>query len=68
MPIYEYRCDACGKTFEMIRNLSESDEGVNCPICESPKVNRVLSVFNSAQGENSSSPGTSPSCGPGPFT
>ena len=68
MPIYEYRCDTCEHAFEMIRSVSESDQGLNCPICKGPKVSRLMSVFSSSQGQNTSSSGTAPSCGPGPFT
>jgi putative FmdB family regulatory protein len=68
MPIYEYRCDECGQAFEMIRSASENDEGLHCPACKSPKVTRLMSVFSSHQTSDSSSAGSAPSCGPGPFT
>jgi putative FmdB family regulatory protein len=65
MPIYEYRCNECRKTFELIRSLSEGDQELRCPVCKSPKVSRVMSVFSSCPTSDSSS---APSCGPGPFT
>ena len=68
MPIYEYRCDECKHVFEMIRSVSESDQELHCPICKSPKVSRLMSVFSSHQTSDSSSAGSAPSCGPGPFT
>lgn len=45
MPIYEYRCQECGKLFEMFRRFSDADSGVRCPDCESEQVRRVLSSF-----------------------
>ena len=31
MPRYEYRCRACGSTFEMTRPMSESSAPCSCP-------------------------------------
>jgi putative FmdB family regulatory protein len=31
MPRYEYRCRACGDTFELNRPMSESSAPANCP-------------------------------------
>jgi putative FmdB family regulatory protein len=31
MPRYEYRCRACGDTFEMNRPMSESGASASCP-------------------------------------
>ena len=31
MPRYEYRCRACGDTFEMTRPMSESSAPCTCP-------------------------------------
>jgi putative FmdB family regulatory protein len=45
MPLYEYRCKACGRTFEQLRRMSEADRGVECPECQSPEVQRQLSSF-----------------------
>jgi putative FmdB family regulatory protein len=45
MPIYEYRCERCGKTFEKRRNISEADRGIECPECASEEIERLLSAF-----------------------
>ena len=45
MPLYEYRCKACGRTFEQLRRMSEEDRGVACPECQSEEVQRQLSTF-----------------------
>jgi putative FmdB family regulatory protein len=67
MPIYEYRCDKCKHSFEMIRRVSESDEGLQCPVCKGSKVNRLMSVFSS-QSQGSSPTANASSCSPGPYT
>lgn len=43
MPIYEYRCEACGHDFEEL--VRSSDDTVPCPECDSEQVGRKLSVF-----------------------
>jgi putative FmdB family regulatory protein len=45
MPLYEYHCKDCGEIFEKLRRMSEADEGVDCPHCESEEVERLLSSF-----------------------
>lgn len=42
MPIFEFRCRECGKTFE--RLVRSSKEAVDCPSCASPKLAKLLSV------------------------
>lgn len=41
MPLYEYACEKCEHTFE---TLVFGDEKVECPECESTKVERLLSL------------------------
>ena len=43
MPIFEYRCRACGAQFERIHAASVT--AVTCVQCASPQVERLLSVF-----------------------
>lgn len=45
MPLYEYQCRSCGKTFEMLRRMKDADEDVTCPKCHSAGVERMLSTF-----------------------
>ena len=42
MPIFEYRCDACGEQVEKIS--SEPLKELPCPACGQP-AKRILSVF-----------------------
>ncbi|OYD15212.1 hypothetical protein CH330_06305 [candidate division WOR-3 bacterium JGI_Cruoil_03_51_56] len=43
MPIYEYRCESCGKVIEQLRSARETDESVTCPDCSKP-MKRVFSA------------------------
>ncbi len=44
MPIYEYRCQACGEEFEKLsRAFDGGMNGVICPACDSPEVQRLIS-------------------------
>ena len=47
MPIYEYRCNDCGNKFSRLQRVGASNEGVQCPKCESETIERLLSSFAS---------------------
>jgi putative FmdB family regulatory protein len=42
MPLYEYRCEACGHQFEVIQKFSDEPIAV-CPKCSSGPVAKLLS-------------------------
>ena len=42
MPLYEYRCDACGQPFEIIQKFSEVSE--TCRLCGKGPVHRQVSA------------------------
>lgn len=70
MPIYEYKCEACGLIFEKLIYANRMDSPLSCPDCESQKLNRLLSTFGfasrSGTGEpvrSSSGGGSCHSCG-----
>jgi putative FmdB family regulatory protein len=42
MPLYEYRCKACGHRFEKIQTFSAPDEK-ECPVCQG-EVERLISA------------------------
>ena len=42
MPLYEYRCDACQRRFEVIRRFSDP-ELEECTLCGKGPVHRLLS-------------------------
>lgn len=60
MPVYEYKCGACGGRFDRFVRSGGESEGreKGCPFCGSDKVSRVFSVFGtdfSGGGESSGS-------------
>jgi putative FmdB family regulatory protein len=50
MPIYEYKCEGCGKNYEQIRRMSDADSNLECPECQSREVKRQLSSFAAHSG------------------
>ena len=66
MPLYEYRCGACGHEFEDFRTMSEADADDKCPACGKNKVGRLVSRVSSC-GSSKSSEGGSCGTSTGPF-
>ena len=66
MPLYEYACQKCERTFEA---LVLNGEKVECPECHGAKLERLLSVPAKPAGERASLPmrcdPKAPPCGPG---
>jgi putative FmdB family regulatory protein len=65
MPIYEYRCEKCGKDFDLFVRSATQQSEPECPRCGSTEVKKAVSLFGvgGAGGRND----TSASCGPGPI-
>jgi putative FmdB family regulatory protein len=64
MPLFEFKCRECGTKFEKI--VPSSTTPVACKNCESPKVEKLLSVFAvgaSARTSASFEPGPCGACG-----
>lgn len=66
MPIYEYFCLKCESKFELLRPISQAEEGAECPDCQG-QAQRAISAFAcrtaSADGAVSSVAGTGSACG-----
>lgn len=58
MPIYEFRCRSCGKTFEKLVRTSDETK-LRCPDCASGEVERLFSSFATSGSSDSSSCSTS---------
>ncbi len=65
MPIYEYRCKDCGKTFEKLVFSSSQSENVECEHCKSKNTEKLVSAISSAGFSSGSTGG---SCGFGGFS
>ncbi|MEW6033615.1 MAG: zinc ribbon domain-containing protein [Chloroflexota bacterium] len=55
MPLYEYRCSACGHRFESLAK-SSNEPAPRCSRCGSKEVKRMVAGFSTGRG----------SCGPQP--
>ena len=42
MPIYEYRCDACGHELDALQKISDA-QLVDCPECDASALRRLIS-------------------------
>ncbi|MBW2057960.1 MAG: hypothetical protein JRJ26_10740 [Deltaproteobacteria bacterium] len=53
MPIYEYRCNDCGKEFSLLVLNPREPTRVKCEDCGSPNISRLMSRFAYHQTEAS---------------
>ncbi len=44
MPIFEYKCEKCGKQFEKLLFAGDDEKSIVCPDCESPDVKKMMSA------------------------
>jgi putative FmdB family regulatory protein len=51
MPLFEYECRGCGKTFEA---LVDSARTARCPACQGEDLTKLLSVFAVSTRESGS--------------
>lgn len=59
MPLFEYRCQACGHAFEKLVRVSPGPSVLACPVCDETTATRQLSTFATPSG-------TPAACGPAP--
>lgn len=43
MPIYEYKCKACGHQMDKLQNISD-EPLTNCPECNKPELQKMISA------------------------
>jgi putative FmdB family regulatory protein len=67
MPIYEYVCRACGRSFEELTLTAGDEHRTACPSCNGKRVDRQLSAFAVGNGSGSelaaAEPGGCGACG-----
>jgi putative FmdB family regulatory protein len=64
MPLFEYECRSCGRSFEY---LTREGQSPSCPACQSVNLQKLLSVFavsaQSGSGDRSPFPAAGGPCG-----
>ena len=67
MPRYEYRCRACGDTFEVNRPMSEAGARTACPSGhdDTVKLLSTVAIAGTAKGAASAPPKAGGCCGGG---
>lgn len=69
MPIYEFRCVACGNIQEIITTSGSDPVEMKCESCRGEVMERVLSTVSYAMGSSGGEPcgpsATTKTCGPG---
>ncbi|MDB9823053.1 zinc ribbon domain-containing protein [Deltaproteobacteria bacterium] len=66
VPIYEYKCNKCGNSFEQIVFPSDDEGKFECPSCGDKDINRLVSSFSSGSSGSGESLGSSISSGCSP--
>jgi putative FmdB family regulatory protein len=61
MPLYEYLCENCERSFERLSSIAAADEAL-CPSCGGSETRRLLSVIG---GLHTQSPRPTSGCGCG---
>ena len=52
MPIYEYRCNACTRTFAFLYGVSRDSRDPMCPACQGKDLARLISRIARVRSEN----------------
>jgi putative FmdB family regulatory protein len=63
MPLYEYRCEPCDRTFEAL--VRTPDDAPSCPECGTDRVRKQFSVPAAPQGGSGPRPAALPMAAPG---
>jgi putative FmdB family regulatory protein len=62
MPIYEYRCESCGDTFEKLVRRTEEALEAGCPACGDHHLEQQYSTFAARAGSAAGGRAEMPSC------
>ena len=46
MPIFEFRCEACGQVFELLAMRANEEIEAKCPQCGGEELTRMMSATN----------------------
>jgi putative FmdB family regulatory protein len=57
MPVFEYQCKECGKTYDILHKGAEEKGNIFCPSCNSKKHIKLISSFSPKISSGSPSSG-----------
>ncbi|MEA2671911.1 MAG: hypothetical protein QOG45_2131 [Chloroflexota bacterium] len=60
MPLYEYRCQSCSSTFELLRPMADRQLAAVCPTCEGRTTMPLISQVALHAGAAATVPGPAP--------
>jgi putative FmdB family regulatory protein len=63
MPIYEYTCKSCNRSFEKLVRTMNGGEKIACPECGSTKTARAMSVVSVGSSGAKGASADDPMCG-----
>ena len=52
MPIYEFRCQDCGKQISVLMSINDQPENFHCPNCNNTNLKKLISRFVSPKSED----------------
>ena len=52
MPVFEYRCQKCGKKFSVLVGITADPDDDRCPQCGSTEVSKLVSRFARRRSED----------------
>ncbi len=56
MPIYEFKCNDCDKTFESLVLIASAVDTIRCKHCHSANIKKILSATSGSPAKNSAIP------------
>jgi putative FmdB family regulatory protein len=62
MPVFDYTCSECGKSYDIYHKVREVLEDVVCPQCGSPKHKKLFSAATVSMGGSASASQSAPPC------
>jgi len=64
MPLYEFQCTKCDRSFEELVRGATAVSGIRCPECGSDHIRRKVSTFASKVSGRSGAVASASSCAP----
>ncbi|MBN1794071.1 MAG: zinc ribbon domain-containing protein [Candidatus Omnitrophica bacterium] len=64
MPIYSFRCNACGTTFDLLLGVNKEGEAMRCKKCASTDIIRCFGSFSVGTARSKTASFPTASCPP----